>query len=55
MTDHLTTLYSGFSERLPRTPDMAIDAMRDLRGRAHGRHVLQAVLGPFDRSRAPRS
>lgn len=30
MTDHLSTLYSGFSARLARTPDMGIDAMRDL-------------------------
>lgn len=30
MTDHLTTLYSGFAARLARTPDMDIDAMRDL-------------------------
>jgi monoterpene epsilon-lactone hydrolase len=30
MTDHLTTLYSGFAARLARTPDMGVDAMRDL-------------------------
>lgn len=30
MTDHLTTLCRGFAERLARTPDMGVDAMRDL-------------------------
>lgn len=30
MTDHLTTLYRGFADRLARTPGMSVDAMRDL-------------------------
>jgi acetyl esterase/lipase len=30
VTDHLRELYRGFSQRLARTPDMGVEAMRDL-------------------------